>query len=79
MNKMFNVNPGYNSVTDVEKECGLQYWEVVQDMDHKITWIWNCNRFANNCFPMIAASKYRSIRYFDWPLYKYWDPYMYAY
>ena len=23
------------------------------------TWIGNCYRFASNCFPMIAASKYR--------------------
>ena len=46
--------------------CTFAYLEIVGYISRMYTtWIGNCYRFASNCFPMIAASKYRQIQYFD--------------
>ena len=40
----------------VNKHCLVKCFEQPRMCT---TWIGNCYRFASNCFPMIAASKYR--------------------
>ena len=55
MYSMYSNSVNFSSKRESNTDCP----ENDCIMDHKIPGYENCNRFAINCFPMIAVSKYR--------------------